>query len=155
VDECRFESQVTSDYCEIYNASYIVFNEDGFRPDKGIRNIILDSNPNKCGIMPNQYVKHNWARIKPGRREESTAMLMQFFNELQGTVKGLRGYMILDNIKDDQESIVLTFWQTKEDMEEFYRTDNKRLSEFVERAKPMFEQLPIRSDHVVREIRLS
>jgi hypothetical protein len=26
---------------------------------------------------------------------------------------------------DEQESIVLTFWQTKEDMDSFYRPDNK------------------------------
>jgi heme-degrading monooxygenase HmoA len=105
--------------------------------------------------MPNQYVKHNRARMSPGKREESTRMLMQFFNELQGTVKGFRGYLILDNIKDEQESIVLTFWQTREDMEKFYLPDNKTLSEFVERVKPLFERLPERTDHVVREIRLS
>jgi heme-degrading monooxygenase HmoA len=105
--------------------------------------------------MPNQYVKHNRARIKQGRRNESTRMLLQFFNELQGNVEGLRGYMILDNIKDEQESIVLTFWQTKEQMENFYRPENKILTEFVEKAKSLFDQMPERTDHVVREIRLS
>jgi hypothetical protein len=34
----------------------------------------------------------------------------------QGKVKGLSGYLVLENINDDQESIVLTFWQAKEDM---------------------------------------
>ena len=34
----------------------------------------------------------------------------------QGKVKGLSGYLVLENIIDDQESIVLTFWQAKEDM---------------------------------------
>jgi heme-degrading monooxygenase HmoA len=81
-------------------------------------------------------------------------MLLQFFNQLQGNVRGFRGYVVLDNIKDEEESIVLTFWQTREDMDDFYRPDNKVLSEFVERVKPLFEQLPERTDHVVKEIRL-
>ena len=102
-----------------------------------------------------QFVKHNRARVKAGMREESLSMLLQFFNQLQGTVRGLRGYVIMDNIKDEQESIVLTFWQTREDMDAFYKPDNKVLSDFVERAKPLLEQLPERSDHVIREFSLS
>ena len=102
-----------------------------------------------------KYVKHNRARIKTGSRSDSTRMLLEFFGQLQGKVKGLSGYLVLDNIKDEQESIVLTFWQTKEDMDIFYRPDNKILSDFVERAKPFFEQLPERSDHVVVKAFLS
>jgi heme-degrading monooxygenase HmoA len=103
-----------------------------------------------------QYIKHNRARIKPGKREESTRMLLDFFNGLQagGKVKGFAGYIVMDNVKDEQESIVLTLWQSKEDMDAFYRPDNKALSDFVEKAKPMFEQLPERSDLRVREFRL-
>jgi hypothetical protein len=55
---------------------------------------------------------------------------------------------------DEQESIILTFWQTKEDMRSFYRPDNKILSEFVEKAKPLFEALPERSDHTVGDFKL-
>ena len=96
-----------------------------------------------------KYVKHNRARIKAGSRSDSTKMLLEFFSQLQGKVKGLSGYLVLDNIKDEQESIVLTFWKTKEDMDTFYRSENKVLADFVERAKLFFEQLPERSDHEV------
>lgn len=99
-------------------------------------------------------VKHNPAKIKAGRREESTKMLLDFFKQQQGKVKGLSGYLVLENMIDKQESIVLTFWQTKEDMDSFYRPDNKILSELVEKAKPLLEVLPERSDHTEREFKL-
>lgn len=84
-------------------------------------------------------VKHNRAKIKAGKREESTKMLLDFFKQQQGKVKGLSGYLVLENMIDKQESIVLTFWQTKEDMDSFYRPDNKILSELVEKAKPLLK----------------
>lgn len=101
-----------------------------------------------------RYVKHNRARIKTGKREESTRMLLDFFSQLQGKVKGLNGYLVMDNVKDEQESIVITFWQTREDMDAFYQPNNKTLSDFVEKAKPSFEQLPERSDHIVKAFTL-
>ncbi len=100
------------------------------------------------------YVKHNRARIKTGKREEGTKMLLDFFKQQQGKVKGLSGYLVLENVIDEQESIVLTFWQTKEDMDSFYGPDNKILSELVEKVKPLFEALPERSDHIVRDFKL-
>lgn len=84
-------------------------------------------------------VKHNPAKIKAGKREEGTKMLLDFFKQQQGKVKGLSGYLVLENMIDKQESIVLTFWQTKEDMDSFYRPDNKILSELVEKAKPLLK----------------
>lgn len=99
-------------------------------------------------------VKHNRARIKIGRRDESTNALLDFFRNLQGKVKGLQGYVVMDNMKDEQESLVLTFWQTKEDMDAFYRPDNEVLTKFVENAKPFFDQMPERTDHLVKEFRL-
>ena len=37
------------------------------------------------------YVKHICAKIKEGKREESTKMLIDFFIQQQSKVKGLRG----------------------------------------------------------------
>lgn len=99
-------------------------------------------------------VKHNRAKIKAGKREESTKMLLDFFKQQQDKAKGLSGYLVLENMMDEQESIVITFWQTKEDMDSFYRPDNKILSEFVEKVKPLFQVLPERSDHIVRDFKL-
>ena len=94
---------------------------------------------NRQGI---KYVKHNKARLRADKREESTKMLLEFFNKLEGKVKGMKGFLVMDNMKDIHESIVLTFWETKEDMDAFYSPDNKTLANFVETAKPSFGQMP-------------
>ncbi len=96
-----------------------------------------------------KYVKHNRAILKQGKREISTKMLLDFFQELEGKVQGLKGFAVMDNLKNEQESIVLTFWENKEDMDAFYLPTNKDLSDFVEKAKPFFEQLPQRNDYIV------
>jgi hypothetical protein len=35
-----------------------------------------------------KYVKHNKARLKAGKREESTKKILEFLNKLEGKVKG-------------------------------------------------------------------
>ena len=50
--------------------------------------------------------------------------------------------MIMDDLQDLQESIVLTFWERKEDMDSFYKPENNLLSDLVEKLNPSFEQLP-------------
>ena len=55
----------------------------------------------------------------------------------------------MKNIENDRETIVLTFWENREDMENYYSKDNKILSDLVEKVKPMFEQMPERSDYQI------
>ena len=38
----------------------------------------------------------------------------------------------MENIENDRETIVLTFWETKEDIENYYSKDNKILYDLVE-----------------------
>ena len=101
-----------------------------------------------------KYVKHNKVRLKTGKREESTKVLMEFFKELEGKSTGMRGFAVMDEIQDLQESVVLTFWETKEDMDKFYQPDNKAISDLVERLKPSLEQLPERKDYRVAKFRV-
>ncbi len=93
-----------------------------------------------------EYIKHNKVRLKEGSQKQVTEIFKQFFKDIKGTVKGLKGYAILENIENDSESIVLTFWETREYMENYYSKDNNILSDLVEKVKPMFEQRPERSD---------
>jgi hypothetical protein len=51
----------------------------------------------------------------------------------------------LENIENDRETIVLTFWETRQDMEKYYSQGNKNLADLVDKIKPMFEQMPERS----------
>ena len=55
----------------------------------------------------------------------------------------------MENIENDRETIVLTFWETKEDMENYYSKDSKILSDLVDKVKKMFEQMPERSDYKI------
>ena len=98
------------------------------------------------------YAKHNKVRIKAGiKREEITRMLLDFFEEIKDKSTGMKGFIVMDDLQDIQESIVLTFWERKEDMDRFYKPENRILSDLVEKLNRSFEQLPVRKDyHVAR-----
>ena len=108
--------------------------------------------------MPNiKYVKHNKVCFKSlENRDKGTRMFIEFFDSIRKEHAGkeMRGHLILDGISDLQESIVLTFWETKEDMDKFYSPQNKALADLVERSKPLFEKMPERTDHAVSELSL-
>jgi heme-degrading monooxygenase HmoA len=78
-----------------------------------------------------------------------TEIFKEFFEDIKGTVKGIKGCVILENIENERETIVLTFWENKEDMVNYYSKDSKILSDLVDKVKPMFEQMPERSDYKI------
>ena len=55
----------------------------------------------------------------------------------------------MENIENDRETIVLTFWETIEDIEKYYSKDNDILFNLVEKVKTMFVQMPERSDYKI------
>ena len=67
-----------------------------------------------------KYVKYNKTRLKAGKRNGNKSVLLEYFKEYEGKMGGMKGFVVLDNIQDSQESIVLTFWESKEDMDAFY-----------------------------------
>jgi heme-degrading monooxygenase HmoA len=97
-----------------------------------------------------EYIKLNRVRLKAAASQKKiTEIFKEFFEDIKKTVKGLKGYAILENIENDKETVVLTFWETKEDMENYYSKDNKILSNLVDKVRPMFEQMPERSDYKI------
>ena len=96
-----------------------------------------------------KYIKYNKVRLKEGSQKKVTEIFTEFFENIKGTVKGLKGYAILENIENDKETVVLTFWDKREDMENYYSKDSKILSDLVEKVKPMFEQMPERLDYKI------
>ena len=76
-----------------------------------------------------EYIKYNKVRLKEGSQKKVTEIFTEFFENIKGTVKGLKGYAILEDIENDKETVVLTFWENREDMEKYYSKDNKILSE--------------------------
>lgn len=101
-----------------------------------------------------KYVKRNDIRLKAGKSEEFNKILSQFLGSLEGKVKGLKGSVIMNRTSDDNEVIVLTLWETEYDMEVFYHPSNRAFSEFVDRASPLFESKPERTDYAVSFFRI-
>lgn len=101
-----------------------------------------------------KYVKHNKVRIKPGiKREEITKMLLEFFEEIKDKSTGMKGFMVMDDLQDIQEYVILTFWERRNDMDSFYKPENKVLSDLVKKLNPSFEQLPVRKDYHVAKFK--
>ncbi len=100
-----------------------------------------------------KFVKHNKVQLKPGKRDESTRLILEFFKEVQSQVSKMKGFIVMDSLDDPSESIVLTFWESKEDMDNFYQTDNGILADLVEKLKPSFEKLPERIDYQVSDFK--
>ncbi len=104
-----------------------------------------------------KYSKHNRVRFKSSvGRDKGRNMFIEFFGNIRREELGkkMRGHIILDSISDIRESIILTFWDTREDMDRFYSPQNKALASLVERAKPLFEKMPERTDYAVSELSL-
>ena len=64
------------------------------------------------------------------------------------------GHIILESLSDPKEAIVLTFWETKDDMDRFYSSQNGSLANLVDRAKSLFEKMPERTDYALSELHM-
>jgi hypothetical protein len=101
-----------------------------------------------------KYAKHNKVRFKSSEeREDGIKMFNGFFKTIEKD-KGqeMKGHIILESLSDPQEAIVLTFWETKDDMDRFYSPQNSSLENLVERVGPLFEKMPERTDYAVSEV---
>lgn len=101
-----------------------------------------------------QYVKYNKVLVKQGKRDDSTKAILEFFKEVQTQESKMKGYIVMDSLEESSESIVLTFWETKEDMDNFYQADNRLLSGLVNKLKPSFETLPERRGYQVSDFKI-
>src|SRR5687768_2099280 len=102
-----------------------------------------------------KYVKHNKIRIKADKkRDEVTNMLLKFFEKIERTPMGMKGFMVMDDLQDSQESIVITFWERKEDMDLFYKPDSSVLGNLVEKLIPSFEHSPERKDYEIAKFKV-
>jgi len=101
-----------------------------------------------------QYVKYNKILLKPGKRDHSTKAILEFFKRIQAQESKMKGFIVMDSIEDPSQSIILTFWETKEEMDDFYKVDNRLLSDLVEKLKPIFEILPERRGYHVSDLQI-
>ena len=56
------------------------------------------------------FVKLNRVRLKDGMRQNATTKFREFFASIHGKVSGFKGYTILENSDDNNETLVLTYW---------------------------------------------
>jgi chlorite dismutase len=96
-----------------------------------------------------KYAKHNKVRFKSSEdRENGIQMFNEFFKTIEkDKEQKMTDHIILESLSDPKEAIVLTFWETREDMDRFYSQQNSSLATLVERAKPLFEKMPERTDY--------
>jgi quinol monooxygenase YgiN len=99
-------------------------------------------------------VKLNRVTLKDGTREKARKF-KEFLATIQGKEKGCKGFIILENEEDSHETLVLTLWESKGDMDNYYSNTNKRLSSLVDEVKPMFEKMPERITYNVASLELS
>ena len=95
------------------------------------------------------FVKLNIVHLKKGKRVQNTQNLREFFEGINKKIKGMKGFIIMDNLENAQETVVLTLWETKEDMDKYYHEDNKLLSDLVIKSGVNFESWPIRKDYEI------
>jgi hypothetical protein len=62
---------------------------------------------------------------------------------------------MMNNAFDSQETIALTFWETKEDMDTYHKLNNKWFNIITERIKPLFEHLTERGDYTIFNFKTS
>jgi len=101
-----------------------------------------------------KYAKLNIVNLKEGKRIQNTDNLKEFFEGINKKVKGMRGYIIMDNVENMQETMVITLWETKKDMDEYYHADNKLLSDFVLKSEANFESSPVRKDYEISDLKI-
>jgi heme-degrading monooxygenase HmoA len=90
-----------------------------------------------------KYSKHNRVRFKSWiERDKGRKMFTEFFGSIRKEELGkeMRGHIILDSTSDIRESIILTFWETREDVDKFYSLQNKALASLVKRASPYLKK---------------
>lgn len=102
-----------------------------------------------------KIAKLNRVRLKDETQENATRKFQEFFANIQAKEKGLKGFIILENEEDSNETLILTLLESKRDMDNNYSDTNKRLSSLVEEVKSMFKKMPERVTYRVASLELS
>ena len=59
-----------------------------------------------------EYIKHNRVRLKEGSQKRLKKFSKNFFENINGTIKELAGYTIMENIENDKETFDIPYLQT-------------------------------------------
>ena len=56
-------------------------------------------------------------------KEQDVRAIADFYNPQNGKEKGLKGFLLMESLNDQNEVINMTFWKTKDDCEVYYSQD--------------------------------
>ncbi len=85
----------------------------------------------------------NTIRFKQDKRDQGNKMIVEFLSLLDDEIDGFRGYMVMNSMANSEGIVVLTFWETKQSMDRFYRHSNATLSNFSQRLLPLVEKMEL------------
>ena len=86
------------------------------------------------------YVMQNTLRFKQGKRSQANKQINQFLSLLTHKIYGFRGYLIINSLTDNQTSMILTFWENKQNLDSFYNSNNNLLSDFAKNLMLLVEK---------------
>jgi hypothetical protein len=78
-------------------------------------------------------VKHNKVQLRPDKKDESVKLIL-VFSRSSISRKQNEGVIVMDSFDEPSKSIVPTFLETKEDLNNFYPKDNGILANLVENS---------------------
>ena len=84
------------------------------------------------------FVTQNVILFREGKRDQANKMIVDFLSLLRGEVDGFYGFLVMNSLVNNQ-SVVLTFWETEASMNTFYHHKNAILNDFAERLIPLIE----------------
>ena len=92
--------------------------------------------------------------MRSGKREEAAKLLADFYSVNEAKLKGFRGFVLINGHNDPQQLIGLTFWETKQDMDNYYTPGNQLYATLQENLKPLIEGEVERWDNFVPYIKI-
>lgn len=80
------------------------------------------------------YARVHWGKIKPGMWDEYEQYYEQKVVKSTEGMNGFRGRRLLRNVDDPEEGISISLWETKEDLERYVNSqERKNLGKDAER----------------------
>jgi len=101
-----------------------------------------------------KYIHQIKGHSKEGKKEHDVSAIADFYNEQIGKVKGLKGFLLMENVDDRNEIINSTFWETKEDCD-VYLSQDKTYTAILEKTASFRDGALERTNYTLAKFRIS
>jgi heme-degrading monooxygenase HmoA len=100
-----------------------------------------------------EYVRQIKGHSKEGMKEQVVRAIADFYNPQIGKVKGMKGFLLMESLNDQNEIINMTFWKTKEDCDAYYSQD-KTYAAILEKTVSLREGVLEMTDYTLAKFRI-